>query len=98
VVALEPGKLAHSHALTTIRKEGRRVVHLGLMMECDYRQDRTQREAFAEAFALAEMAEQETLGLSGFIMESNVGGRIPLESVLESIRLLGQEVAPELRA
>jgi hypothetical protein len=41
---------------------------------------------------------QATLGLSGFIMESNVGGRIPLESVLESIRLFGQEVAPRLRA
>ena len=41
---------------------------------------------------------QETLGLSGFIMESNVGGRIPPESVLESIRLFGREVAPQLRA
>jgi alkanesulfonate monooxygenase SsuD/methylene tetrahydromethanopterin reductase-like flavin-dependent oxidoreductase (luciferase family) len=41
---------------------------------------------------------QETLDLSGFIMEANVGGRIPPESVLESIRLFGQEVAPRLRA
>jgi alkanesulfonate monooxygenase SsuD/methylene tetrahydromethanopterin reductase-like flavin-dependent oxidoreductase (luciferase family) len=41
---------------------------------------------------------RETLGLSGFIMESNVGGRIPPESVLQSIRLFGQEVAPRLRA
>jgi hypothetical protein len=41
---------------------------------------------------------QETLGLYGFIMESNVGGRIPLESVVESIRLFGREVAPQLRA
>jgi alkanesulfonate monooxygenase SsuD/methylene tetrahydromethanopterin reductase-like flavin-dependent oxidoreductase (luciferase family) len=41
---------------------------------------------------------QETLGLSGFIMEANVGGRIPPESVLRSIRLFGQEVAPRLRA
>jgi hypothetical protein len=73
-------------------------MHLGLMMECDYRQDRTQREAFDEPFALAEMAEQETLGLSGFIVESNVGGRIPLESVVESIRLFGREVAPQFRA
>ena len=29
-------------------------MHLGLMMECDYRQDRTQREAFDEAFARAD--------------------------------------------
>jgi alkanesulfonate monooxygenase SsuD/methylene tetrahydromethanopterin reductase-like flavin-dependent oxidoreductase (luciferase family) len=41
---------------------------------------------------------QETLGLSGFIMEANVGGRIPPASVLQSIRLFGQEVAPQLRA
>jgi alkanesulfonate monooxygenase SsuD/methylene tetrahydromethanopterin reductase-like flavin-dependent oxidoreductase (luciferase family) len=40
---------------------------------------------------------QETLGLSGFIMESNVGGRIPPQSVLQSIRLFGQEVAPKWR-
>jgi hypothetical protein len=41
---------------------------------------------------------REELGLSGVIMESNVGGRIPLERVLNSIRLFGQEVAPKLRA
>jgi alkanesulfonate monooxygenase SsuD/methylene tetrahydromethanopterin reductase-like flavin-dependent oxidoreductase (luciferase family) len=40
---------------------------------------------------------QETLRLSGVIMEANVGGRIPPESVLRSIRLFGQEVAPRLR-
>src|SRR5438128_4883917 len=37
------------------------------------------------------------LGLSGVIMESNVGGRMPLERVLNSIRLYVQEVAPRLR-
>jgi len=40
---------------------------------------------------------QDELGLSGVIMESNVGGRIPLERVLNSIRLYAQEVAPQLR-
>jgi alkanesulfonate monooxygenase SsuD/methylene tetrahydromethanopterin reductase-like flavin-dependent oxidoreductase (luciferase family) len=40
---------------------------------------------------------QKDLGLSGVIMESNVGGRIPLDRVLNSIRLFGQEVAPKLR-
>lgn len=34
-------------------------MHIGLMMECDYREGRTQREAFDEAFALAETAEIE---------------------------------------
>jgi len=40
---------------------------------------------------------REELDLSGVIMESNVGGRIPLERVLNSIRLYAQEVAPRLR-
>jgi hypothetical protein len=38
------------------------------------------------------------LGLSGVIIESNVGGRIPMQRVLNSIRLFAQEVAPKLRA
>jgi alkanesulfonate monooxygenase SsuD/methylene tetrahydromethanopterin reductase-like flavin-dependent oxidoreductase (luciferase family) len=33
-------------------------MHIGLMMECDYRQGRTQEEAFDEAFATAENAEK----------------------------------------
>jgi len=40
---------------------------------------------------------QETLGLSGVIMEPNVGGHIPRELVFRSIRLFAQEVAPRLR-
>ena len=31
-------------------------MHLGLMMECDYREGRTQDEAFDEAFTTAENA------------------------------------------
>jgi len=38
-------------------------MHIGLMMECDYRAGRTQREAFDEAFATAEAAE--ALGFDG---------------------------------
>jgi hypothetical protein len=41
---------------------------------------------------------RDELGLSGVIMESNVGGLIPLERVLHSIRLFAQEVAPKLQA
>jgi len=41
---------------------------------------------------------RDEIGLSGVIIESNVGGRIPLERVLNSIRLFAQEVAPKLRA
>jgi hypothetical protein len=51
-------------------------MHLGLMIERDRRQGRTQREASDEAFALAETPE----------------------SVLQSIRLFGREVTPQLRA
>jgi len=40
---------------------------------------------------------RDELGLSGVIMESNVGGRVPLERVLNSIQLYAQEVAPRLR-
>ena len=40
---------------------------------------------------------KDELGLAGFIMESNVGGRIPFELVLESIRRYADEVVPALR-
>ena len=40
---------------------------------------------------------RDALGLAGVIAESNVGGRIPLDRVLDSIRLYAEEVAPRLR-
>jgi len=40
---------------------------------------------------------KEQLGLSGVIMEPNVGGKMPLENVLRSIHLYANEVAPRLR-
>jgi alkanesulfonate monooxygenase SsuD/methylene tetrahydromethanopterin reductase-like flavin-dependent oxidoreductase (luciferase family) len=40
---------------------------------------------------------QETLGLAGIVIEPNVGGGIPRELVLQSVRLFAQEVAPRLR-
>jgi alkanesulfonate monooxygenase SsuD/methylene tetrahydromethanopterin reductase-like flavin-dependent oxidoreductase (luciferase family) len=40
---------------------------------------------------------QEELGLSGVIMEPNVGGQLSPQQVLNSIRLYAQEVAPKLR-
>jgi alkanesulfonate monooxygenase SsuD/methylene tetrahydromethanopterin reductase-like flavin-dependent oxidoreductase (luciferase family) len=39
----------------------------------------------------------EELGLSGVIAEMNVGGKVPQERVLNSLRLFGERVAPELR-
>jgi alkanesulfonate monooxygenase SsuD/methylene tetrahydromethanopterin reductase-like flavin-dependent oxidoreductase (luciferase family) len=40
---------------------------------------------------------QEMLGLSGIILEPNVGGHIPRELVFRSVRLFAEEVAPRLR-
>ena len=59
-----------------------------------------ERVVFGTPEAVAQRLQtlQDTLGLSGFIMEANVGGRIPPECVLQSIRLFGQEVAPRLHA
>lgn len=39
---------------------------------------------------------RDELGLSGIIMEPNVGGRMPPERISNSIHLFGQEVAPRL--
>ena len=36
-------------------------MHLGLVMECDYREGATQEEAFDEAFQMAEVAASRNL-------------------------------------
>jgi alkanesulfonate monooxygenase SsuD/methylene tetrahydromethanopterin reductase-like flavin-dependent oxidoreductase (luciferase family) len=38
-------------------------MHVGLVMECDYREGRTQDEAFAEAFTVAQIADEK--GIDG---------------------------------
>jgi alkanesulfonate monooxygenase SsuD/methylene tetrahydromethanopterin reductase-like flavin-dependent oxidoreductase (luciferase family) len=50
----------------------------------------------AVASRLHELREE--LGLSGVLMEPNVGGLMPPELLDNSIRLFGQEVAPQLRS
>jgi alkanesulfonate monooxygenase SsuD/methylene tetrahydromethanopterin reductase-like flavin-dependent oxidoreductase (luciferase family) len=40
---------------------------------------------------------RQEVGLSGIIMDPNIGGRIPYELLLRSMRLFTQEVAPSLR-
>ncbi|MCY4417091.1 MAG: LLM class flavin-dependent oxidoreductase [Chloroflexi bacterium] len=45
---------------------------------------------------LAEIREQ--LGITGVIMEPNLGGTVPAERVQNSIRLYAEEVAPALRS
>ena len=40
---------------------------------------------------------RDDLGLTGFIMEPNLGGTVPAERVQKSIRLYAEEVGPALR-
>jgi len=49
----------------------------------------------AVAQRLAELRDQ--LGLSGFLLETNVGGGIPRDRVSRSVRLFAEHVAPALR-
>jgi hypothetical protein len=44
------------------------------------------------------MEIRDQLGLTGFIMEPNLGGNVPADKVQKSIRLYAEEVAPALRA
>jgi alkanesulfonate monooxygenase SsuD/methylene tetrahydromethanopterin reductase-like flavin-dependent oxidoreductase (luciferase family) len=74
-----------------------RAARLATLTYADVVRDRT---AFGTPEVVAERLQtlRETLGLSGVIMEANLGGRIPPELLLHSISLFGQEVAPRLRA
>jgi alkanesulfonate monooxygenase SsuD/methylene tetrahydromethanopterin reductase-like flavin-dependent oxidoreductase (luciferase family) len=58
-----------------------------------------ERLAYGTPQAVIKRLEQwrDELGLTGIIIEANVGGRIPQERVSNSIRLFAQEVAPALR-
>jgi alkanesulfonate monooxygenase SsuD/methylene tetrahydromethanopterin reductase-like flavin-dependent oxidoreductase (luciferase family) len=49
-----------------------------------------------DAVATRLRALRDELGLSGVLMEPNVGGLMPAERLEHSIRLFGQEVAPQL--
>jgi alkanesulfonate monooxygenase SsuD/methylene tetrahydromethanopterin reductase-like flavin-dependent oxidoreductase (luciferase family) len=51
-----------------------------------------------DAVAKRLQALQDELGLSGVLMEPNVGGLLSPEHLDSSIRLFGQEVAPQLRS
>src|SRR4029450_10310432 len=56
-------------------------MYAGLVMECDYREGRTQEEAFAEAFSIGEIAEDN--GLDGvWLAERHFAGpRRPTDSM-----------------
>lgn len=57
------------------------------------------RLAYGTPAMVAERLAQlrEASGLSGVIIEPNVGGRIPPELVFQSVHLFGEEVIPRLR-
>jgi alkanesulfonate monooxygenase SsuD/methylene tetrahydromethanopterin reductase-like flavin-dependent oxidoreductase (luciferase family) len=57
------------------------------------------RLAYGTPAMVAERLGQlrEELGLTGVIIEPNVGGRVPRELVLKSVRLFAQAVIPRLR-
>ena len=57
------------------------------------------RLAYGSPEGVASLLNEITqeLGLSGIVAETNVGGLIPMEKVLESIELFSKEVAPALR-
>ena len=57
------------------------------------------RVAYGSPAEVAErlIAIREQLGLTGVIMEPNLGGTVPAERVQHSIRLYAEEVAPALR-
>jgi len=40
---------------------------------------------------------QEALGITGVVLETNYGGRIPYERVINSVRLLAEKVAPTFK-
>ena len=70
-------------------------MHIGLMMECDFREGRTQREAFDEALATAEAAE--ALGFDGvWLAERHFaapGGAAPVSSIGSAPLLLATAIA-----
>ena len=70
-------------------------MHIGLMMECDFREGRPQREAFDEALATAEAAE--ALGFDGvWLAERHFaapGGVAPVSSIGSAPLLLATAIA-----
>jgi alkanesulfonate monooxygenase SsuD/methylene tetrahydromethanopterin reductase-like flavin-dependent oxidoreductase (luciferase family) len=82
---------------TTVAEERlERAVRLSQVSYNDLLQDRL---AYGTPDVVAERLGQlrEALGLTGVVIEPNVGGSIPRERVFESVCLFAQEVVPRLR-
>jgi len=86
-----------SESGTTVSEE--RVERAARLAKTTYQDLLRERLAYGSPASVIKRLEQwrDELGLTGIIIESNVGGRIPPERVSNSIRLFAQEVAPALR-
>ena len=82
---------------TTVSEE--RAQRAQRLSQVTYEDVLRDRLAYGTPYKVAERLGQltEELGLSGVVIESNVGGGIPADKVLNSVRLFAQEVAPMLR-
>ena len=66
--------------------------------DADYDELLRTRLAYGTPDAVAQRLGdlRDALGLSGFLIEANVGGGIPRAKVFNSVRLFAEEVAPRL--
>jgi alkanesulfonate monooxygenase SsuD/methylene tetrahydromethanopterin reductase-like flavin-dependent oxidoreductase (luciferase family) len=83
---------------TTVTEERReRSERLAQVSYDDLLKDRL---AYGDAATVVEKLQYlaDELGVTGLIMEANVGGQLPREVVLESVRCYAEDVAPKLRA
>lgn len=82
---------------TTVSEE--RAERYRRLSEVTYDELLQDRLAFGSPETVVKKLEylRDEFGLSGVIMESNVGGRVPQDQMLNSIRLYAEEVAPKLR-
>jgi alkanesulfonate monooxygenase SsuD/methylene tetrahydromethanopterin reductase-like flavin-dependent oxidoreductase (luciferase family) len=87
---------ARAAGTSASEERAERAARLSRVSYADLLQDRL---AYGTPAMVAERLGQlqEALGLSGVIIEPNVGGHIPRELVFNSVRLFGQEVVPRLR-
>lgn len=67
------------------------------MANTPYEEVRAQRLLFGTPEAIVDRIQhyQETLGITGLVMEMNYGGRIPYDRVVRSMRLLAEQVMPQ---
>jgi alkanesulfonate monooxygenase SsuD/methylene tetrahydromethanopterin reductase-like flavin-dependent oxidoreductase (luciferase family) len=83
----------------TVAAEGR-AARGESMLAAGYDELLRNRLAYGTPEMVATRLKQlrDDIGLSGFVIEPNVGGSIPRPQVFESVRLIATEVAPALRA